>query len=405
MVSDEVRTRALTQPGPPEHHDSRSGRRRWIAGAAVATVTAAAAVIAIGSAGDGGPRLPGLADRAYAATTGPGVRHWRTDITQSRSRQPARAEGWSAGSITHVVLSAGRTVATLRPELELRTAGGRTQSLSPGDNTITERKAADGPGADVSQPFEDPMAAFRAAHQDGRLVQAGPRTYRVREAAAPGRQFVDTASTRVLTYEIDPRTALPRRLVIRYKPRPGAGAAARRAAENVVTYSFTVYERLPATAANLARLALPANAGKGPPLIDARPHFAVLRSERRLNPRERRLARGLATGFGRQSARTTLNRALDVDAARRARAGVILIPGADSVCMMIKGGGTCSPTETVLRTGLALSGTRIQGMVVAVPDGVRKLRARLPRHPWRTFAVRDNIATLPNGGYRYRLVH
>lgn len=398
-VSSEMRARALSQPfrdGQP----TRPRRHGWVlTGGFAAASLAAAVVLFTGGEDDGG--LPGLADRAYAATAGPGVIHWRTDITQSNSRALARAEGWSAGGVTHVVLSQGRTPDTLRPELELRTANGREQALSPSDNSITERQAPRGPAVDVSQPFDDPLLAFRAAYRRHRLKQIDPQTFQVRLPANTRKQ----TGVGTLTYVLDPRTARPLRLVVRSEPAPAhANALARKAARNVVTYTFSVYERLPNTSLNRQRLALPAGAGKGPPAIDARQHFAALRSGRVLTESQRTVARSLAAAFASRSRRTHLRRAMFPAQARRIGTLGALMPGDDSLCLFVKGGGTCSTTKQALRSGIALSGSNIRGMLVVVPDGVTALQGRLPRHSWRTFHVENNTATLPNGGYHFRLV-
>src|SRR4051812_23611990 len=85
------------------------GRGRAII-AGLAVVVVAMAVIAL-IRGDSGQGLS-LADKAYAATAGPGVRHWRISIrTYIDGKQRGivqRQEGWAQGGTLHILLYDGR---------------------------------------------------------------------------------------------------------------------------------------------------------------------------------------------------------------------------------------------------------------------------------------------------------
>jgi hypothetical protein len=97
----------------------------------------------------------------------------------------------------------------------------------------------------------------------------------------------------------------------------------------------------------------------------------------------------------------------DVSSARRGPHAVILIAGKGYVGMMRNGGGTLATVDAAVRRGMAISGgavNRDRSMYVVVPDDVRAIRARTAHKPWRTFAIKQNVALLPNGGYRFTLV-
>jgi hypothetical protein len=367
--------------------DQRPARGRRVAGLAIGGAIAAAILIAVVP---GGSR-PGLADRAYAAFTGPGVVHWRSvtvDVVDGKVVHGDRQEGWSRGAVQHIATYHGRgSDAPL--ESDTRISGRREVTYNPRDRLIFH-----GPAPTLRTSggvvFGDPLVAFRLAHRAGELVPAGPSRFRIDPRRVPGTSVGIPGGSLTMTYVLDPHTARPRELTVdAFTParlRPPFRHHARH--ERTIT-RFTVYERLPDTAANRAKLALLPH----PPRSTADPaaSFAPLRSSRMPSARLQRLADGMAEHPNEFH--------LDASRARLAGTNVVLIPGQGALCAMVNGGGTCAGLRTVLQHGLAFGGSRIRGMIVVVPDGVRSVRAHLPRHPMETFAVHGNLARLPNGGY------
>jgi hypothetical protein len=320
-----------------------------------------------------------LASRAYAAITGPGVVHWRTEIVNFADGRPTvrqRQEGWAAGGVQHVVdydLPQGR------PRLVTDTVitHDRQTSYSPASDHVFT-----GPAPKLATSggvlYGDPMEAFRLAERAGELVQAGPNRYRVDPSRLPGP--ADRVEGQTWTYVLDPRTARPTDLILT----SNSGRASKR--HYRTEFHFAVYERLPDTADNRARLrALPHRA---PSRVDPAVFFGVLRTGSRPTPAQRAAARPLVAHGPFK---------LDL---RRARAAgrALVIPGPNGICLQVDSGGTCNGLRPSVRHGLALSGSRT-GAWMLVPDGVASVRARLPRHPWRSFPVHHNIVRLPNGGY------
>jgi hypothetical protein len=343
-----------------------------MAAAAVAVV----AVVALVVPGGG---TPNLASRAYAAITGPGVVHWRTEIVNFADGRPTvrqRQEGWTAGGVQHIVdydLPHGR------PRLVTDTviARDRQTSYSPaGDHVFT------GPAPKLATSggvvYGDPMEAFRLAKRAGELVPDGPNRYRVDPSRLPGAG--DRVDGQTWTYVLDPRTARPTALVLRST---SAGPSKRRYRTE---FRFDVYDRLPDTAENRAHLTpVPRPA---PLLADPAAFFGVLRTGTRPTPAQRAAAR-LLVAHG--------SFALELRGAR-ASGPALVIPGRNAICVQIHGGGACNGLRPTVRHGLAFGGSRT-GAWMLVPDGVASVRARLPRHPWQTFPVHHNLVHLPNGGY------
>ncbi len=347
-------------------------RRRAPVIAAAAGIATAAAVVVLATGGDES-RLS-LAARAYAATSGPGVVHWVSEIANYRDGDPAmrqRQQGWTRGTTSHVLDYNRDTLVT-----DMRTANGRTRAWGVGSNDYTDRRAA--PGV-----IADPFAAFRRAFEQKRLTQVGPGRYRLDARAR-------TVPEQRIEFQLDPKTARPLRQVITSTIGAGPGRAAHRF---VTVIRYTRYERLPDTASNRAKLLLLPHPGAGASKTDPRTVFEPLRRGPRPTVRQRALVQ--------QMARSGRFRLTPGDA-RRAGRGVVLIPGRGYVCAMVGGAGTCATVDNAVRRGLAFGSTR-RGMYVVVPDGVSSLRARVPRHPWRRFDARDNVVHLPNNGYRYRL--
>lgn len=363
-------------------------RAATVIGGAVAVV---AVVVVVLGGGDGGGRLS-LADRAYAATGGPGVRHWtisiRTLINGTRRGIVQRQEGWARGGTLHMLLFDGHRVTS-----DIRQTPVKTRSWGAGMNdyieTPTPERRARGP-----LQLGDPFADFRRAHDAGQLVRVNATTYRVR----PDKQSFAPGST--LTYELDPSTALPARAVLAYTRGPGPSPSALDGAHYRVVFTYDTYERLPDTAANRAKLELLPHPGAGPSKTDARTVFAILHDGAPLTDKQQQLVAIFAKHalFGKPR--------FDITSARRGPHDVVLIAGEGYVGMMRNGGGTLATVDTAVKRGMAISGgaaNKSHRMYVVISDDVTAIRARLPHHPWRTFPVKQNVAVLPNAGYHFTL--
>jgi hypothetical protein len=351
----------------------------------------AVVVVALGPGGGGG-RLS-LADRAYAATAGPGVRHWkisiRTYIDGRRRGIVQRQEGWARGTTLHVLLFDERRLTS-----DIRQTPSTTRSWSAGANdyieTPTPKRRASGP-----LQLGDPFAYFRHAHDNDQLVRVNATTYRAR---TDKRSFPADAT---LTYVLDPKTALPAQAVLEYTRGSGVSPSPLDGSRYRVVYGYDNYDRLPDTAANRADLDLLEHPGAGPSKTDARTVFAILRDGAPLTAEQRRSA----SVFAKHT--LPANPRFDVTSARRGPDDVVLMAGAGYVFMFRHSGGTSATVDTAVKRGMAISGgggDATRGMYVVVPDDVTVVRARLPRRPWRTFPVKQNVAVLPSGGYHFRLV-
>jgi hypothetical protein len=358
----------------------------------VVGVAAAVVIAVVVSRGDGGGRLS-LADKAYAATAGPGVRHWKISIRTFINGQPRgivqRQEGWARRGTLHVLLFDGH-----RLNSDVHQTPVKTRSWNAGMNDYIQmpapKRRASGPGQ-----LGDPFADFRRAYDAGQLVRVNATTYRMRankQSFAPGA---------TLTYELDPQTALPAKSIVAYARGAGPSRSAADGARYRVVFTYDAYERLPDTAPNRAKLELLPHPGAGPSKTDARSVFAILRVGAPLSGKQHALLEGFAKYalFGRPR--------FDVSSARRGPHGVVLVAGDGYVGMMRNGGGTLATVDTAVKRGMAISGSAVNrnhSMYVVVPDGVRAIRARLPHHPWKSFPVTQNVAVLPNGGYHFSFV-
>jgi hypothetical protein len=371
------------------------GRRRPRRSAALVAALALAGVAVVAIAlgrGDGGGRLA-LADKAYAAMTGPGVQHWkisiRTFINGRRRGIVQRQEGWARGGTLHVLLFDSRRLTS-----DIRQTPTKVRSWGAGMNDYIQTPA---PKQQARGPLQlgDPFAEFRRAHDAGKLIRLNATTYRVR----PDKRSLPPEAT--LTYELDPKTALPARAVLAYTRARGPFPSALDGARYRVVFTYDTYKRLADTAANRAKLELLPHPGAGPSKIDARTVFAILRDGAPLTEKQRALAASFAKHalFGKPR--------FDITSARRGPHDIVLVAGNGYVGMMRNGGGTLATVDSAVKRGLAISGSAVAkrgGMYVVVADGVKAVRARLPHHPWRTFPVQHNVVVLPNGGYHFRLV-
>lgn len=366
-------------------------RRRPVAALVALAVVVVAGVLVTLDAGHGRGGVS-LAERAYAATGGPGVRHWtvsiRTYINGERRGIVQRQEGWARNSTLHVLLFDDHHLNT-----DIRQTERKTRSWSAGANdyveTPTPKQRADGP-----LQLGDPFATFRRAHDAGQLVRVDATTYRVK----PNKRILAPDST--LTYELDPRTALPARAVLAYTRGPGPTPSPLDGARYRVVFTYDTYERLPDTEANRAKLELLPHPGAGPSKTDPRSVFAILRDGAPPTAEQRRIVALFAKDrlFGEK---------FDLASARRGPHDVVLIAGKGYVGMMRNGGGTLSTVDTAVKRGMAIGGGAVdktRHLYVVVSDDVKSLRAGLPGHARRTFAVQQNVAVLPNGGYRFTLV-
>jgi hypothetical protein len=387
----EVPPRRAARSAPGRDRRRARGLRRGAIPIGMALAVAAVVVLVLGS-GDGGGRLS-LADRAYAATAGPGVRHWtisiRTFIDGERRGIVQRQEGWARGGTLHVLLFDGHRLTS-----DIRQTPVKTRSWGAGMNdyleTRTLKRGARGP-----LQLGDPFADFRRAHDGGHLVRVNATTYRVR----PDKQSFAPGST--LTYELDPSTALPARAVLAYTRGPGPSPSALDGAHYRVVFTYDTYERLPDTAATRTKLELLPHPGAGPSKTDARTVFALLRDGSPLTDKQQRIVAIFARHpFGGRPP-------FDIASARRGPHDVVLIAGQGYVGMMRNGGGTLATVDTAVKRGMAISGSatsKSHSMYVVVSDDVTAIRARPPHHPWRTFPVKQNVAVLPNAGYHFTIV-
>jgi len=374
--------------GRPPRRARAVRRTAMVAGVALALVAAVALV----PGRDHGVGRLSLAERSYAATAGPGVRHWtisiRTYIDGQRRGIVQRQEGWARDGTLHVLLFDGRRLHSDIRQTPVRT---RTWSAGMNDYIVTPT-----PKQRAREPLQlgDPFADFRRAHDAGRLFRVNATTYRVR----PDKRSFAPGST--LTYELDPRTALPARAVLAYTRGPGPIPSPLDGAQYRIVFTYDSYERLPDTAANRGKLQLLPHPGAGPSKTDARDVFAILRDGAPVTGKEQKLIALFAKGalFGKH---------FDIATARRGPHDVVLIAGKGYVGMIRNGGGTLNTVDTAVKRGMAMSGGAIderRSMYVVVADDVKAVRAHPPHGPSRTFPVEQNVAVLPNGSYRFTLV-
>ena len=166
-------------------------------------VTAAIVCVVVLLLPGGGGGTPNLAARAYAATTGTGVIHWRTDMqnyVNGRGSQHERIEGWARDGVTHTVSYAIRR-GRARLTADSRTGEGRTKTyVASLDDYISNRAGTDHTTNPLAEGG-DPFAVFRRAYRTGRLRKLGPHRY---AANLPGSED-DQATRRSTTSTRRPR--------------------------------------------------------------------------------------------------------------------------------------------------------------------------------------------------------
>ncbi|MDA0160906.1 hypothetical protein OM076_11570 [Solirubrobacter ginsenosidimutans] len=250
--------RVLASPGPRR---PRRVARRLIP-AAVLVVGLAAAVLLLGRG-----ESPSLAARAYAATGGKGIAHWRIDIAgyangKLGSRQ--RTEGWALGSVTHTLHSDVHH-GKVRVTTDARETAKRTSVWSTSTYRVETRKRVKEPKNNPI-PNGDPLVAFRRAYRAGNLRDLGGGRFEVRLRNFPRGAVV---------YDIDPATGRPLRLTLT-TDQPAMPAMHRPAIRSRTVLTFSIYERLPVTKANRRLLALLPHPGPG--TKPASEVFAALRT-------------------------------------------------------------------------------------------------------------------------------
>jgi len=395
QIPAELRTRALAAGEAPRPRPRPRPPRLPLAGLLAATVCVVTAVLLFGDRADG----PDLSARAYAATTGPGIVHWRTEIVGSSggrvgSRQ--RTEGWARNGVTHELrydVVHGKAIL----QSDSRTAGGRTTTWIRAERDYLRFPARRQAGTDPFS-FGDPFAIYRRAYRAGKLTKVGPARIGI---DLPGRSDDNRRGAPLTYYDIDPKTALPIRFVVKTPAGPALPGTSekRRASETVMT--FAVYEKLPFddTTRKLLRL-LPHPSG-GPTDIPAAEHYAVLRTGARPDAAA---AKRIA-----QMARTMMGGGrLDADAARTIAPGKYLLPGPKHLCLVhvMPGGGAgggCKTTEEALKRGLS-SLELGRAVSLVVPDGVTAVRARLRGRRYERVDVRGNFARLPAATFAWQFL-
>ncbi len=255
-VPPRLRARVLAGPDPVAR-----GRRGRLALAAAGVAAALAVVLLLNAGAGGSGNGLELAARAYAATSGSGIVHWRTEVqtrTDGRPGRPKRIEGWARGRVQHIINSdvrGGRAVLTS----EQRIDGTRMRSFVRTANRLFDSLA---PSVDVMTaigliPPGDPLKAFREAYRLGRLKPSGPNRYTVQRTEPSA-----SVQRQTVTYELDPETAEPVRLV--YVTDQLARGTGRRLHRTVVTMRIAVYEHLADSAANRALLRMLPHPGARP---------------------------------------------------------------------------------------------------------------------------------------------
>jgi hypothetical protein len=379
-----VAARAL---GPaPRRHAAR--RLAPVLAVALAAVAAGALLLLARGAS------PDLAARAYAATSGNGIIHWRTDMfnyVDGRLGVHQGVEGWSRGRVTHILRLEFIHGKEHVDDDERRVGRHYRVWLSGSDDWTSGTLPAKRPALEMV-PSGDPMVAFRRAYRSGKLRDLGGGRFEVPfRHVAPG----------TVVYEVDPTTGRPRRLVIRNDQPALPGRPAHRLLSVI---RFSVYETLPETATNRAKLALLPHPGSGPGREPASRYFGALRTGPRpagaLAAKLRRMAGYMSHPRGRFG--------LDPSGIRGAGDGLWLIPGRGYLCLISDAGagslgGTCATVRKAVRDGISIGS--LKQVIVLVPDGVVALQARYRWHgPWHEVPLHHGIARLPGLGYQTRLV-
>ena len=265
-------------------------RRRRLHRPLVVLGAAAAVLLVILLLPGGRDGTPNLAARAYAATTGEGIIHWRTEqygYSNGRQVEHQRSQGWAGEGVTHVVRYEVRR-GNARLVDDTRTVGGRSKIyIAAADDYLSTSAPTGNSGNPLGSG--DPFAIFRSAYRSGKLRRVGSQRYAVSLLA-------NDPNGREAIYDLDPRTALPKRFTLtgsttnggkRYDNQSRAAVRDLRAAA-----------RQPSQPGRAEPAATPGRRPEGRP---SRPPFRG--APRRSAPRPRRDARHLARRQAREASR------------------------------------------------------------------------------------------------------
>jgi hypothetical protein len=98
---------------------------------------------------------------------------------------------------------------------------------------------------------------------------------------------------------------------------------------------------------------------------------------------------------------------IDTDGIRALAKDVWLLPGKGYVCLaatLTNGtGASCKPIRQASRDGISRGSPTM--LVIAVPDGVKAVKARVNgQRPWRAYPIENGLVRLPDMRYRWRRV-
>ncbi len=369
QISPELAARSL-QPPPRRPRNAQVG--------AAVLLAASLAVVVVFVLSTGGEVSPG--ERAYAAVTGSGVFHWRTETTNAPGKRQVQ-EGWASGKTTHVLqynIVDGRQHLTT----DTRTVNDQQVSWAAVSGAFTTGKR---PPVGLSPiPAGDPAEIFRKAYTDGRYERTGAAAFRI--AFPP--DFI-------ATYTADPATGRPLRIAVELS---NPGIAPPGAGRTIV--DITQYERLDATPENVARLDLLPH-GKQDQTADVSRSFAALRRTGRISADEQQQLKPLLRGLREAELPT-----LDPRAVKTISPGVWLIPDVGKICIASALGGQtvaagCGPREQAVRTGVVLSGEKT---LIAVPDDVNAVEITTAAGETKRVPVHGNLAIAPQDAQTPRLI-
>jgi hypothetical protein len=244
---------ASRQRRPTWARTRRSSRRtrRGVAAAAVLATVASAVVALLANGGDGGFSVVA---RAYAATNPAGVIIHYVETSaplqhQRGSTQTTEIEIWTYGNQSHQIVDPDDP----KNRQDIVAGGGQVQTLAYGTLISSPDRDTRCPAAQVLEGCvvsanNSPIAALRVLYRSGQIHSAGVTTVDGRRLdVLSGRS--GNLSIRAL---VDRHTFVPVKVTMTQTvtfPRT----------KNVVTFAMTItdYQRLPVTARNMRRLALP----------------------------------------------------------------------------------------------------------------------------------------------------
>jgi hypothetical protein len=227
----------------------RGSLRRGMATGAVLAAVASAVVALVAVVGDGGSSIVA---RAYAATNPAAVIvHYVETMTSLQGQRASTdtAELWIYGDRSHQIFDADDP----KSRQDIVAGGGQVQTLGYGAVISSPDRHIRCPAAFVLagcvvSANNSPIAALRALYRSGQIHPTG-------HTIIHGRR-VDVLSGRSRGFSIralvDGQTFVPVKVTVTETVRPS-----KRVAPTTVVMTITGYQRLPVTARNLRRLALP----------------------------------------------------------------------------------------------------------------------------------------------------